>query len=140
MKRINFFLTTAVIATALFISCKKNQLTDDTKIIRGGEVALHDQSAGTALPYVTFDSLLSDSRCPINATCVWEGTAQITVTFHERAGMHTFDMSLKGYPDLGFPSDTTINGYTITFEDLKPHPVEGQPQPQTPTAVLSITR
>jgi hypothetical protein len=38
-------------------------------------------------------------------------------------------MSLKGYPDFGYPSDTTVNGYRIVFTDLNPYPDTNIPSP-----------
>jgi hypothetical protein len=68
--------------------------------------------------------------------------AIIQVTFHENKNAHTFKMSLKGFPSLGNPSDTSINGYKIIFADLKPYPNINKPAPteRDIKATFSITQ
>lgn len=97
-------------------------------------VALYHCMEKTTGPYICFDSLLTDSRCPAGGVCIWQGTALVKISFHERQNTHKFTMSLKGFPDLSYPSDTTINGYKITFTDLKPYPgVDGNSHETTRT-------
>jgi hypothetical protein len=89
--------------------------------------------------FTCFDSLLTDSRCPAGAVCFWQGTALIKISVHEAANTHSFVMSLKGFPGLSYPGDTTINGYTIIFTDLKPYPAINGPGDETSKASFSIT-
>ncbi|MEO9004893.1 MAG: hypothetical protein ABI288_09160 [Ginsengibacter sp.] len=120
----------------LFTACTKANIeTGNEKI-----VALHECTQQAADPNICFDSLLTDSRCPKDVECIWQGTALIEVTFSERGNSHQFVMSLKGFPDLGYPSDTTINGNRIIFIDLKPHPVSNNPQPKKVEAVFDISQ
>ena len=126
----------------VFSSCKKDELktaASDTKNITGTKVTLYTCSEKQAEPYICFDSLLTDSRCPANVLCVWEGTALIKVTFHETFNVHQFIMSLKGFPPVGYTDDTTINGYRIIFTKLDPYPSITNPQQQTSTAYFDIT-
>lgn len=103
-------------------------------------VALNDCSGHLAEPYICFDSLIMDSRCPKGVNCVWQGTAQIKVNFHEGGNSHRFDMSLQNFPSLGITSDTIINGYRIRFEDLLPYP-DFDTNPSTKkVAVISVTQ
>lgn len=39
-------------------------------------------------------------------------------------------MSLEGFPSLGYPNDTTINGFKIVFTDLEPYPDYNKPAPK----------
>jgi hypothetical protein len=125
-----------IILAALFSACKKNKLpAHDFQ-----SVALHECSAKLVEPYICFDSLLTDSRCPSGAVCFWRGNALIKVTFHESQAAHTFVMSLKGYPPGGFPSDTIVNGYQISFTNLEPYPDINTPEPTGKKASFTISR
>ena len=116
----NFYLLTLVLSGMFsFSSCKKIAL----KTLDKNQVALHScTEQNVQMPYICFDSLIQDSRCPTGGVCVWRGTAIIQVTFHDNGQSDTFIMSLKDYPSLGHVSDTTINGYNISFTALDPYP------------------
>jgi len=68
--------------------------------------------------WITFDSLLSESRCPVNVVCVWAGNASLHFTF-SKDGEET-GFNLNTHPD--FLNDTTISGYRISLLDVKPYP------------------
>lgn len=121
---------------ALFAACTKANIESGKQKV----VALHDCTQQSVDPYICFDSLLTDSRCPKDVECVWQGTALIKVTFSEMGNSHQFVMSLKDFPDMGYPSDTTINGHRIIFTDLKPHPVSNGSQPKDMKAFFSISQ
>jgi hypothetical protein len=117
-----------MLLTAMIIlwGCKKYAV----KAIDENSIALYDCSPETTAPYICFDSLITDSRCPEGGECFWRGNATIKVSFHERGNVHTFKMGLKGYPWMGFPPDTTISGYKIEFIDLTPYPNYFVPAPK----------
>lgn len=121
------FLLALILSAAIIIlaGCKKYPL----KAINKNSIALYDCSAKNTAPYICFDSLITDSRCPEGGECVWRGNATVKVTFHEKGNVHTFKMGLKGYPWMGFPSDTAISGYKIEFIDLVPYPKVFEPAP-----------
>jgi len=136
----NFFIYFLLIVVVLFFvaGCKKYAF----KTVDDNSIALHHCSENpAATSYICFDSLITDSRCPAGAECVWQGTAIVQVTFHERQQLHTFKMSLKGFPSLGNSSDTTINGHRIVFTDLEPLPsVNSMPEQKEIKATFSITQ
>lgn len=110
-----FLLLTGIFA---MVSCSKSyRLTSGYQ-----SVELFHCMDKTTGPYICFDSLITDSRCPAGLVCLWQGTALIKISFYEGSDVHKFTMSLKGYPGLGYPSDTTINGHKISFTDLQPYP------------------
>ena len=113
-----------IVASGFFVNCSKYNIVQNSE-----SVTLYNCSSTTTGTYICFDSLLTDSRCPKNAVCVWSGNAIIKVGFHENGNTHKFVMSLKGYPDFGYPSDTTVNGYRIVFTDLNPYPDTNIPSP-----------
>jgi len=107
-----------VIAMMFLSSCTK----DDPQGLNSKTATLYHCTSKSFEPYICFDSLITDSRCPKGAECFWEGTALIKVSFHEKDKMYQFFMSLKGFPAVGHPSDTIIDHYRISFTDLKPYP------------------
>ncbi len=129
-------LSALIVLAGLFSACTKCRLPAGDL----DAVALHECSAKLVEPYICFDSLLTDSRCPAGAVCIWQGNALIKVTFHESMAAHTFVMSLKGYPSGGFPSDTTVNGYQISFTNLEPYPDLNTPGQTEKKASFTITR
>ncbi len=136
MRKKQAIFSVLIILAALFSACKKNKLP----AYDFQSVVLHECSAKLVEPYICFDSLLTDSRCPKGAECVWVGNALIKVTFHESQAAHTFVMSLKGYPSAGYPSDTTVNGYVISFTNLQPYPDINTPGQTEKKASFTITR
>jgi hypothetical protein len=82
-----------------------------------------------------FDSLLSESRCPVNARCIWQGYALAKFIFKEGAQQH--EVILSTVSMQGIPSqDTTISGYTIRLVDIHPYPGN---TPAPVTASIEIT-
>lgn len=71
---------------------------------------------------ICLDSVLTDSRCPEGAVCIWQGTAIVKITLIESGNKHQFNMALKEYPSLGNSSDTIIGRHRIVFTSLKPLP------------------
>jgi hypothetical protein len=65
------------------------------------------------------DSLVGDSRCPIGATCVWEGNAELSFIL-EQDGDQLHEFNLNTNP--GFRTDTTINDLRYKLLDLLPYP------------------
>jgi len=68
-----------------------------------------------------FDAVVSDSRCPANAVCIWEGAATATFSFTKNAHTHRFNLStITMLPN--YTKDTVIAGYKIEFINLSPYP------------------
>lgn len=70
-------------------------------------------------PSLSFDNVVTDSRCPANAVCVWAGIAVARFTFRHEGREYPFMLSLMpGQPK----QDTIIKGYFIEFFELNPYP------------------
>jgi len=67
---------------------------------------------------ISLDSVLSDSRCPENANCVWAGNAEVRFIFSDNASEEKF--TLKTNP--GLKTETVIHGYRIQLVKLTPYP------------------
>ncbi len=68
-----------------------------------------------------FDAVVSDSRCPANAVCIWQGAATATFSFTKNGHSHNFNLSTITLPP-NYTKDTVIVGYKIEFIDLSPYP------------------
>lgn len=102
----------------LLVACSK----DDSGSYKAPAIVdLHGRiplkTADTAT--ISFDEVVSDSRCPANSLCSWAGIAIARFTIREGKKELPFMLSIMpGYPK----QDTIINGYIIEFSDLKPYP------------------
>jgi hypothetical protein len=90
---------------------------------------------------ICFDSLLTDSRCPQGALCVWEGFAAGRFSFTANNQTSVFDLSATHDVYNQYTTDTVIAGYKIEFTELNPYPNISVPPPATgKTATLRITK
>src|SRR6187549_540613 len=88
-----------------------------------------------------FDKVVSDSRCPANAVCIWQGAATATFSFTKNKNIHHFNLStITMKPN--YTKDTVIAGYKIEFINLSPYPgTVGDPIPDSQRkAELKITK
>ena len=68
-----------------------------------------------------FTKVVSDSRCPANAMCVWQGAATATFSFTKNGDSRLFNLStITMKPN--YAKDTAIAGYKIEFINLSPYP------------------
>lgn len=93
----------------------------------------HIDELGLAL---SFTKLISESRCPIGVTCIWEGNADIELAV-------TIDDSLK--QTLVFDTKSVpghdINGLHIELVELHPWPTENDPNRATDyRAVIRVSK
>lgn len=68
---------------------------------------------------VTFDGVLSDSRCPIDVNCFWQGNAEVQVTL-SKAGNPSSTVVLNTGVS---PNTATYLNYEVELTDLNPDPV-----------------
>ncbi len=82
-----------------------------------------------------FTTLAEDSRCPLNATCVWEGNARIlvTATRGKAVGVLALNTAAHLYPNGG-----TFEGYRIELRHLAPYPPRTGQQAETYEATLLV--
>jgi hypothetical protein len=86
---------------------------------------------------ICFDSLISDSRCPANAECIWQGESTVKLSLHTTGVQQSFKLSTFNNPPT-FRNDTTISGYRIKLVSVSPYPGDNA---RTPYLVeLSINR
>lgn len=126
----------AIAASALTSSCRailgpEPDIRHDTLSIPLAE----ERSANDGRVRVRFVTLVSDSRCPANAVCVWEGDASVRLLV--RVGGTTRDTVLHTFLE---PRSLSIGRYVITITRVLPYPgtyPENVPPPR-PTVLVSI--
>ena len=83
-----------------------------------------------------FDSI-ADSRCPIGATCIWEGNGAVKLHVQQSGETPTV-FWLNTHPN--FLNDTVVNGIRFELIDLLPYPeVDKDYQQEDYTLQLRIT-
>lgn len=66
------------------------------------------------------DSIIEDSRCPINAVCIWEGRAVVRFKVSTQNTVHTISLATNKFTP--YPRDTTLVGFNIELVNLIPQP------------------
>lgn len=84
---------------------------------------------------ICFDSVITDSRCPANANCVWQGYAAAQFTLRTAQGNYPFALATTEHPSIDYSQDTVISGIRIRFANLLPYPGTG---PEPVRAVLDV--
>ena len=68
--------------------------------------------------WISFDSLGTDSRCPVNVVCIWEGNAEIFFRMFNDECNSTYKLNTNPT----FAQETILQGYRIELIDLLPYP------------------
>jgi hypothetical protein len=91
---------------------------------------------GTAIT-IKFTSVPADSRCPINAVCVWQGDAHIRLDLmNERGPVRQADL----HTGLD-PKSVEFAGINITLREVAPSRISTEPTPPRDYSIkLEITR
>jgi hypothetical protein len=135
------FLIIALVVFGLFVnSCSKSGMLKEGTLNLG----LHKCESGKISDdklSLCFDSLISDSRCPANAMCIWQGTAVAKFSLRKNNETNTFVLATINMSP-NYRKDTTMMGYKIEFVNLSPYP--GTVQTPVPSdqikAELKITK
>jgi len=106
-----------------FTQCDKEKNDLTSKLILGDSIDL--SISETIYNYeseisIKFDSVINDSRCPTNVTCIWEGNAAMKYSFSKYNNSISFVLNTNGGPN--FKRDTVIFAYKIEFLNLYPYP------------------
>jgi hypothetical protein len=70
---------------------------------------------------ITMDSVLNDSRCPVDAECIWQGNAAVRFIFSENSNKKQFVLNTFNR-DRFFNGDTLAYGFRIRLLNLMPSP------------------
>jgi hypothetical protein len=83
---------------------------------------------------ITFDDV-SDSRCPQNAVCVWEGTAHVVLAVATSTTKPAL-LALDTHPDL--PGSGRAFDYVIRLVKVDPFPILDVAQPRESYVVTLV--
>lgn len=126
MKR-NFLIGVGIVMLGLIASCS------NTKEMGGDEITINDFKLNDTISlglnsivicesdpnlFVKFDSLVNDSRCPKNASCIWEGDAEIKVDVTCKKELEK--LSIHTSTKMGNASEAF--GYKLELVGLTPYP------------------
>lgn len=64
--------------------------------------------------------VIEDSRCPMDAMCVWQGTARVEIKIEDGMGQSVMPIELSGEP-------VTSEIANIWLESVEPYPMASQP-------------
>ena len=96
MKTLFVILSMSIIAMAH--SCSKSgdkRLTEGTIELKLNESAFGKINGDHVK--LSFNAVVSDSRCPANAMCIWQGAATATFSFIKNNDAHRFNLSTHHY-------------------------------------------
>lgn len=143
-------LALATSATLLATGCSANTAPGDASDSPAPDAgALHAMPDTLRIPVgsertadggriaVRFVAKLSESRCPANAMCVWQGDA--TVRLQVRVGGTSVDTVIHTGVE---PRSLTVGRYILTVPGLFPYPgtwQEGTPEPAA-SVWVAVTR
>jgi hypothetical protein len=119
-------LSTALLITAVLAACSSStststdatlqtsQTVSQREIGRAFEMKI-GETIGVGDLRLTFRSVDGDSRCPIDAICVWAGDAEIALKIEQgsQAAVAALHTTLE-------PKKTEWNGYTIALVSIAP--------------------
>ncbi|KRT61332.1 MAG: hypothetical protein XU09_C0006G0255 [Thaumarchaeota archaeon CSP1-1] len=87
---------------------------------------------------ITFLNVTSDSRCPSDVTCIWQGQAGIELDVQKGEVESTVSLSIGGDSS---PEESIFNSYLIQLVDLSPYPISTKNiQPEDYTVTIKITK
>ena len=83
---------------------------------------------------IKFLEVLEDSRCPVDATCVWAGNAKIRISVSKgKSAPQVIELNT-----LSEPSKQMLYGYEFSIKEL--YPRKGEARLMKPAAVLLVLR
>jgi len=126
MKKLSIKIITIALLAMLVAACgspayeyRKDKIIADIDVPLGKTVV-----AGETGLSVTFDSIEQDSRCAINARCVWGGVGIVNATVTNNAGVKkTIKLSTINYEKIN--NIEKVFDKDIELVDLLPKPIAG---------------
>jgi hypothetical protein len=139
MQHLHFWLVTAItcfLCTSVTVGCAGHPTRPDEfrlgqsfELRPGSSAILRDGLK------VTFDEVRADSRCPMDALCVWAGDAIITVRLSQSAGRQ----AERALHTQGSGSEAQYLAYVIKLVALAPYPrSDRQIRPDDYVATLTV--
>lgn len=128
MKKYPFFTAIFAAAVAFFtiFGCKKssdgplpNPAETDTFFVKMNQAVAVPSGGFT----IRLDSVLSDSRCPTNVICVWEGRMDARFSIIKNDAVAIDTLAVGAIDAANWPDDkTTQFGFKIQLIEMAPYP------------------
>lgn len=138
-------LRSIIILLTLLIGVQACEKSDSKSLI--GTITLTDKQPqtfvhqGQSIAITASD--FKDSRCPINADCVWQGYATVKITFKDDVKEQDLTLCTGGCSVLSVPQPETItlNGkiFKIKLEEITPFPTLDKTQQNTSKVKISFS-
>ena len=110
--------TVIVILLFAFASCKKDKAFNENYIPVNKCQSFNKEGATLTC---CLDSVVEDSRCPVNADCIWQGITIARFKISTQNKEHLITLATRKF--LTYSPDTTIAGFRIEFIQLLPNAV-----------------
>jgi hypothetical protein len=113
--------TSLIILTIIFAfsSCEKDYNAAGTNHTQRIELEFGKCYTDENRNSFCFDELMEDSRCPMNANCVWEGNAKIRLSLKSSDDQeHSIELNTNS----NFTIDTIVGDFYILLNSLSPYP------------------
>lgn len=81
---------------------------------------------------IQFDSLITDSRCPLKANCIWAGNAKVEIGVNYKKLKESIQLDT----DKSMVTEKSVFGYTIKLINVMPYP--GTPNSENTTKSIRI--
>lgn len=82
--------------------------------------------------FIQFDSLITDSRCPLKANCIWAGNAKVEIGVNYKKLKESIQLDT----DKSMVTEKSVFGYTIKLINVMPYP--GTPNSENTTKSIKI--
>lgn len=115
-----------IVLLLMFSSCNKETQNGENKSLvlkQKLELKVNECVSNNTIS-MCVDSVSSDSRCPMDVVCIWQGNAAVSVSFTLNETVH--HLTLNTGNTNSYPSDTTIQQFKISLTELAPYPVSTQ--------------
>ncbi|MBD3218924.1 MAG: hypothetical protein GF310_11665 [candidate division Zixibacteria bacterium] len=122
MIKIGFLLVILGLSGILIVGCSDSafqvQVGETVDIGYGNSVYVPEADLT-----ISFNGKVADSRCPINAYCVWAGQAEAEFTIRKGDGMPVISRAIQS-PNPNLTKPAIYPGYEIRMVGLHPYPQE----------------
>ncbi len=126
------------IVLAAFVSCTKEPYPISYRNFIPVNKCQAFETTGELLT-CCLDSVIKDSRCPIDAVCIWQGIAVARFTVNAKNETHVITLATSSFAP--YKRDTILAGFKMEFVNLEPIPSMSNPAKYSDyVAEVSITK
>lgn len=130
----------ALSLTLVAFSCNKD-LPGEAVELAVNVTGCNETTLDSRVIKICLDSVVTDSRCPSDAQCIFKGAATARFTFTVNGQSTTQTLSLKDFEYPGYANQFTYSGYRFEFKSLDPYPLVSVPRPYNDYhAVIGVAR